>query len=57
MVRFCDICSIRNVVEQPVNSRFFRHPDMAVSWKHMLLATVLLCVNWCLEVLPHLRLC
>ena len=30
MCRFCEILNIRNVVEQPVNSRFFRHPDMAV---------------------------
>ena len=34
MIRFCSILLIRNVVEQPVNSRFFRHPDMAVSGLH-----------------------
>ena len=30
MCRLCSILNIRNIVEQPVNSRFFRHPDMAV---------------------------
>ena len=34
MLRFCDILSIRNVVEQPVNSRFFHHPAMAVLGWH-----------------------
>ena len=29
MVRFCSILGIRTIIEQPVNSRFFRHPDMA----------------------------
>ena len=30
MVEFCDIIGVRSVIEQPVNSRFFRHPHVAV---------------------------
>ena len=29
MLEFCDIIGVRSTVEQPVNSRFFRHPRVA----------------------------
>ena len=28
MIQFCSILGVRNITEQPVGSRFFRHPDM-----------------------------
>ena len=32
MVEFSIVLGLRQVIEQPVGSRFFRHPDMAEAW-------------------------
>ena len=36
-LRLCCILGIRSVVEQPVGSRFFRHPDVQAHCHHVVL--------------------
>ena len=45
MVRFCNILGIRTIIEQPVNSRFFRHPDMVDPRLHSCVARNLISLN------------
>ena len=47
-IRLCVILGVRNIIEQPVGSRFFRHPD--VQAQHLFIATL------CLSSVPWIFL-
>ena len=49
MVEFSIVLGLRQVIEQPVGSRFFRHPDMAETRRKGMTACWRFCSSICMS--------